>query len=237
MRPMRGKMHSRKTLANTKHPLIYNLIRNGLVVAELTLMACILRDSYLEISEQKFMAKELIMMTLLRSSVILIAIFVGGHALANDATKVKMLNAKGQEVGEATFTETPNGILLRLTLSPNHPGIAPGTHALHIHQTGKCEPPFKSAGDHFNPLGKTHGFLSESGPHAGDFPNIHVPDKGALTVEFEVPQLSLKQGKNTLRDSDGSALVIHAKRDDYKSDPASEAGDRIACGVIAKSSN
>jgi Cu-Zn family superoxide dismutase len=160
------------------------------------------------------------MITLLIRSVMLIAFLVGwsGQALANDvgSTNVTMVNSKGQGVGEATFTETPNGILVRLTLSQNHPGIAPGTHALHIHQTGKCEPPFKSAGEHFNPLGKTHGFLS---------------------VEFEVPQLSLKQGKNTLRDSDGSALVIHAKRDDYKSDPAGEAGDRIACGVIEKSSH
>ena len=181
------------------------------------------------------------MMTLLRSAGILIAILVGwgGHSLANDASpaKVKMVNAKGQEVGEATLIDTPNGVLVRLTLLSNRPGIAPGTHAFHIHETGKCEPPFKSAGEHFNPLGKTHGFLSESGPHAGDFPNIHVPDKGALTVEFEVPQISLKQGTKTLRDSDGSALVIHARGDDYKSDPAGEAGDRIACGVIEKSSN
>jgi Cu-Zn family superoxide dismutase len=179
------------------------------------------------------------MMTLLRSSAILIAILVGwgGYALANDATKVKMLNAKGQEVGEAILSETPNGVLVSLTLLSNRPGIAPGTHAFHIHETGKCEPPFKSAGEHFNPSGKTHGFLSEHGTHAGDFANIHVPDKGAFAVEFVAPQLSLKQGKNTLRDSDGSALVIHAKGDDYKSDPSGEAGDRIACGVIEKSSN
>jgi superoxide dismutase, Cu-Zn family len=179
------------------------------------------------------------MMTLLRSSAILIAILVGwgGYALANDATKVKMLNAKGQEVGEAILSETPNGVLVSLTLLSNRPGIAPGTHAFHIHETGKCEPPFKSAGEHFNPSGKTHGFLSEHGAHPGDFANIHVPDKGAFAVEFVAPQLSLKRGKNTLRDSDGSALVIHAKGDDYKSDPSGEAGDRIACGVIEKSSN
>jgi superoxide dismutase, Cu-Zn family len=180
-------------------------------------------------------------MTLLKSAVILIAILVGwgGYALANDAssTNVKMVNAKGQEIGEATLTETPEGVLVRLTLLPNHPGITSGTHALHIHEAGKCEPPFKSAGEHFNPLSKSHGLLSDSGPHAGDFPNIHVPDRGGLTVEFVAPAVSLKQGKSTLRDSNGSALVIHAKADDYKSDPAGEAGDRIACGVIEKSSN
>ena len=177
-------------------------------------------------------------MTVLRSAVILIAILIGWNdpGRANDisSANVKMVNTSGQQIGEATLTETSSGVLIRLTLLPNHPGIAPGTHAFHIHQTGKCEPPFKSAGEHFNPLGKTHGLLSESGSHAGDFPNIHVPDKEALTVEFVAPEVSLKQGKNTLRDSDGSALVIHARGDDYKSDPAGEAGDRIACGVIEK---
>jgi superoxide dismutase, Cu-Zn family len=93
---------------------------------------------------EKIYREELTMMTPLRSSVLLIAILVGwsGHALANDAPKVKMLNAKGQEVGEATLSETANGVLVSLTLLFNRPGIAAGTHAFHIHETGKCEPPF-----------------------------------------------------------------------------------------------
>jgi superoxide dismutase, Cu-Zn family len=180
-------------------------------------------------------------MTFLRSAVILIVLLIGWSepALTDgiSSATVKMVNANGEHVGGATLTDTSNGVLIRLTLLPNRQGIAPGTHAFHIHEIGKCEPPFKSAGDHFNPLGKTHGLLNQSGAHAGDFSNIHVPDKGTLTVEFIAPQLFLKQGKNILRDSDGSALVIHAKGDDYRSDPAGEAGDRIACGVIEKSSN
>lgn len=161
-----------------------------------------------------------------------------GRGLASeaDSIKVKMTNADRQEVGEVTLTQTPHGVLIRIDLPQKTARIPAGTHAFHVHQVGKCEPPFTSAGPHFNPQGKKHGFLDSGGGHAGDLPNIHVPENGALTVEFIAPQLSLKQGKNNLLDSDGSALVIHARQDDYKTDPAGEAGDRIACGVIARSS-
>jgi superoxide dismutase, Cu-Zn family len=161
-----------------------------------------------------------------------------GHGLANDtdSTNVKMINTSGQQVGEATLTETPNGLLIRLALPSNPPGVSPGAHAFHIHEVGKCEPPFKSAGGHFNPLGKKHGYLNKGAGHAGDLPNIHVPEKSPMTMEFMAPELSLTRGKAALMDADGSALVIHAGEDDYRSDPAGEAGDRIACGVVEKRS-
>jgi Cu-Zn family superoxide dismutase len=161
-----------------------------------------------------------------------------GIGLANDAvsTSVKITNTNGQQVGEATLTETPNGVLIRLVLPPNPPGVSSGTHALHVHEVGKCEPPFKSAGGHFNPLGKKHGYLNQGAGHAGDLPNIHVPEKSAMTMEFMAPQLSLTRGKNALLDADGSTLIIHAGRDDYRSDPAGESGDRIACGIVEKGS-
>jgi superoxide dismutase, Cu-Zn family len=175
-----------------------------------------------------------------KMSAIVLTLLLGcaGRGLASDADsiKVKMTNADRQEVGEVTLTQTPQGVLIRIDLPQKTARIPAGTHAFHVHQVGKCEPPFTSAGAHFNPEGKKHGFLDSSGGHAGDLPNIHVPEKGALTVEFIAPQLSLKQGKNNLFDSDGSALVIHARQDDYKTDPAGEAGDRIACGVIERSS-
>jgi superoxide dismutase, Cu-Zn family len=157
-----------------------------------------------------------------------------GLAADAESFKVKMINADRQEVGEVTLTQLPHGVLIRLNMPQKASRIPAGTHAFHVHQIGKCEPPFTSAGAHFNPLGKKHGFLDSNGGHAGDLPNIHVSENGALTVEFMAPQLSLKQGKNNLLDSDGSALVIHARQDDYKSDPAGEAGDRIACGVIER---
>jgi Cu-Zn family superoxide dismutase len=146
-----------------------------------------------------------------------------------------MVNSNRQEIGEAAMSETPNGVLIQLNLRQKPEGISPGTHAIHIHNVGKCEPPFKSAGDHFNPTNKKHGFLGKEGKHLGDLPNIHVPENAPLTVEFLVPQLSLGGDKTTVFDSDGSALVIHQGADDYKTDPAGNAGDRIACGVIERS--
>jgi Cu-Zn family superoxide dismutase len=76
--------------------------------------------------------------------------------------------------------------------------------------------------------------MSPEGPHAGDLPNIHVPADGKLEVEFLNPVVTLSQ-ESALLDADGSSIVIHAGPDDYKTDPAGNSGDRIACGVIAKS--
>jgi Cu-Zn family superoxide dismutase len=156
-------------------------------------------------------------------------------ALAQEAMKVSIINTERKEVGEASITDGPNGVIIALSLHENPAGIPAGAHGLHIHAVGECEPPFKSAGDHFAPRGHGHGFLSVKGRHAGDLPNIHVPKSGELMVEFFVPDVRLKSGKNALQDRDGSALVIHAQKDDYRSDPSGNAGDRLACGVIKPS--
>jgi Cu-Zn family superoxide dismutase len=67
-------------------------------------------------------------------------------------------------------------------------------------------------------------------------PNLHIPQSGELVVEILNPAITLVKGKpNSVFDADGSSIVIHAKADDYKSDPAGNAGDRIACGVITES--
>ena len=117
-------------------------------------------------------------------------------------------------------------ILLDLTAAPS------GTHAFHIHETGKCEPPeFKSAGGHFNPDETKHGILNPEGPHAGDMPNIHIPADGKLTIEVLNTLVSV-DGDNGVLDDDGSALMIHAGPDDYKTDPSGNSGDRIACAVL-----
>jgi len=140
-------------------------------------------------------------------------------------------DASGKDVGTAIFTATPSGALLDLKLD----GVPPGVHALHIHAVGKCAPPdFKSAGPHFNPDQTKHGIMSPEGPHAGDLPNIHVPADGKLEVEFLDPVVTLSQ-ESALLDADGSSIVIHAGPDDYKTDPAGNSGDRIACGVITAS--
>jgi Cu-Zn family superoxide dismutase len=109
-----------------------------------------------------------------------------------------------------------------------------GVHAFHIHETGKCEPPFTTAGGHFNPAKKQHGLENPMGMHAGDLPNVDVPSSGTLAFDAVAQNVTLKPGANSPLDADGAALVIHDKADDYKSDPAGNAGDRVICGVITK---
>jgi len=136
---------------------------------------------------------------------------------------------KGQKVGAASLKEEPNGVLITVDIM----SLPPGEHAFHIHETGVCEPPFKSAGGHFNPPHKQHGFENPNGMHAGDLPNIYVPENGKLKFDAFASGVTLQKDKaNSLFDKDGSALVVHAGADDYKTDPAGNAGDRIACGVI-----
>ena len=146
---------------------------------------------------------------------------------AADRARAAMANANGESVGEVVLSRTPHGTLLHAKLT----GLPPGAHAFHVHTVGKCEPPFKSAGGHFNPDGVKHGILAEDGVHAGDMPNIHVPESGALEIEVLNTLLTLDA---SLFDDDGAAIVIHDGPDDYKTDPAGAAGPRIACGVIEK---
>jgi Cu-Zn family superoxide dismutase len=142
---------------------------------------------------------------------------------------VVMKNGEGKEVGSVNLTQTTQGVLINASLK----GLPPGEHAFHVHAVGKCEPPFTSAGGHFNPTGKKHGMMSPEGQHAGDMPNLHIPQSGDLTVEVLNAAITLEKGKpNSVYDSDGSAIVIHAGSDDYKTDPTGEAGGRIACGVV-----
>jgi superoxide dismutase, Cu-Zn family len=132
---------------------------------------------------------------------------------------------------ETSILQTSNGVLIRLTVK----GMPAGEHAFHVHAVGKCEPPFTTAGDHLNPGSKKHGLEAADGAHAGDMPNLHIPSSGDLNVEVVNTMITLAKGQpNSVFDADGSAVVIHAKADDYKSDPAGNAGDRVACGVITQ---
>jgi Cu-Zn family superoxide dismutase len=161
-------------------------------------------------------------------AVLAMGLALAAPAAAADKATAALKDAKGNEVGKAELTATPSGVLIRLDLT----AVPAGEHAFHIHAVGKCEPPdFKSAGPHYNPDETKHGLMNAEGPHAGDMPNLHVPSDGKLQVEVLNPMVSLND-KASLLDQDGSALVIHAGADDYVSDPAGNAGDRIACGVV-----
>jgi Cu-Zn family superoxide dismutase len=143
-----------------------------------------------------------------------------------------LVDAQGRSVGQAHLQQAPHGTLLKLDLK----NITPGVHGLHIHDVGRCErPPFESAGGHFNPSGRQHGFLNPQGPHAGDLPNIEVPSTLQLSVEYFLADVTIDPGPRSLIDNNGSSIVIHAGKDDYGTDPAGESGDRLACGPIVRS--
>ena len=151
------------------------------------------------------------------------------QAQAQDAV-AELVDGKTNPVGTAQLNQLGQGVQIVVAVS----GLPAGKHALHIHETGECEPPFESAGGHFNPTGAEHGWDNPQGPHAGDLPNIYVGE-GAVEIEYITDRVTLEDGDTSLFDDDGSAIVIHEGQDDYVSEPAGDAGNRLACGVIEKS--
>jgi Cu-Zn family superoxide dismutase len=150
-------------------------------------------------------------------------------AAASTMAIADLHNPGGGHVGIATITEGDDG----LTIAVNVHGMPPGPHALHIHTAGSCEKPdFKSAKGHFNPYGREHGLKNPQGPHAGDLLNIVVGPDGTGATIVVAPLVTLGPGDNSLFREGGTAIMIHQGPDDYVSDPAGDAGPRIACGVI-----
>ena len=144
---------------------------------------------------------------------------------------VKLSDSAGKSIGTAKLAPDPGGVKITLAVK----GLPPGEHAIHVHETAKCDKPdFKSAGGHFNPEHKKHGTESPEGPHAGDMPNFTVDAKGGSTASVIAPGVTMDDGPHSVFTGGGTALVIHEKADDMKTDPAGAAGNRIACGLIKK---
>jgi superoxide dismutase, Cu-Zn family len=167
---------------------------------------------------------------LLVAAIGLCALAAAPQAQAQDAT-AELVDTKTTPVGTAQLNQLEQGVQILLAIS----GLPAGEHALHIHETGECEPPFESAGDHFNPTDAEHGWDSADGPHPGDLPNIYIGE-GELQVELLTDKVTLEDGETSLFDDDGSAIVIHQGLDDHHSQPSGDSGDRVACGVIKQAS-
>ncbi len=159
--------------------------------------------------------------TLIATGAALIGMTVSGCAGTPFAPSaaIPLVASDGAVIGSVTIGRDGSATIAATRLSP-------GDHGLHLHEKGRCEGPgFTSAGGHWNPAAHQHGRDNPAGAHAGDLPNLFVDTsgRGALRVTFQ-------RGSN---DADGSALVVHAKPDDYKTDPSGASGDRIACAVLS----
>lgn len=156
---------------------------------------------------------------------------LGSAATAQDAAtaSASFVNTEGQANGNAELTGmAAGGVLIKLEVTglPANQWVA-----FHVHETGSCdhESNHESAGGHFDPGSKEHGYKSANGPHAGDMPNQYVGSDGTLRAEVFNHMISLGDGETGIK---GRALMVHAKGDDYESQPSGDAGDRLACAVI-----
>ena len=137
-----------------------------------------------------------------------------------------LVGPEGTSLGSVRAWETAGGVTFRL----EGRGLPLGLHGIHVHAVGRCEgPKFESAGGHWNPTGRQHGFNNPAGYHRGDLHNVTVTSTGVLTETVTLAGARLAD----LADADGSAMILHATRDDYQTDPSGNSGARIACAVLA----
>ena len=185
-------------------------------------------------------------------AMIALALLSGSPAAQSPVTaQATFSDLQGKPTGRATLTQMVHGVRIKVELTD----LPSGWHGFHFHETASCEPPFASAGGHFNPDGEGHGFDSE-GLHAGDLPNIFVSQAGEATLELVTQRVALiddqptevgllnrtigavqdvagRRAHNVLS-GNGTALIVHAVADDHRSQPAGNAGDRLACGVVTR---
>lgn len=145
------------------------------------------------------------------------------HAVAN------LASASGSLVsGRLQLASTATGV----RISGDIGGLQPNAqHGFHIHEKGDCSAVDGSAaGGHFNPEKKPHGRVGAGPHHAGDSDNITADAQGVAHLNVVLSGISL--GSGAANDVANRALIVHAVADDYTSQPAGNAGARVACGVI-----
>ncbi|MEO9601215.1 superoxide dismutase family protein [Parasphingorhabdus sp.] len=171
------------------------------------------------------------------SGVFLLSLVVAGCSqetespgeVSGNVARAALIGADETQHGEVIVAQGDAGLLVNI----NAKGLTPGAHGVHIHEFGKCDgPDFKSAGGHWNPAGKQHGFDNPQGAHAGDFFNLDIGADGTGALEATVSGAMLSGAESALLDADGAAFVVHAGPDDLKTDPSGESGGRVACGIF-----
>ena len=163
----------------------------------------------------------------MRELVCLLPLLMAGCVTAEPkgGAPMTLINSSGQPIGTVRAWQTPGGVSFRINAS----GLPHGVHGIHVHPSGRCDPPdFASAGTHWNPAGRQHGLNNPQGPHAGDMPNVTVAANGVLQETVVLPRANLAE----LLDADGAAILIHANADDYMSQPSGNSGAKIACAVL-----
>lgn len=140
----------------------------------------------------------------------------------------EILGKDGKKIGDVTLTKAPKGVLIDIMVSPG--SLTAGKHGLHFHENADCSDTgeYKKSGSHAGHAEGKHGLLNPNGPEPGDLPNlIALPDGSAQTGLFT--QLITM---DELKADNGSALIIHADKDDHISQPIGKAGARVACASI-----
>lgn len=164
---------------------------------------------------------------------VVLAALCAAPAVAADRASAQFIDRQGKNIGTATLTEGPTGVLIHVAVS----GLPAGPKGIHIHSAGTCEDAdkgFVASKGHLNPTGRKHGLLNPEGPDAGDLPVLFVHADGSAQAELLTPLASLKGAgeRAAILDADGAALVIHEGRDDHATQPIGGAGARIACAVV-----
>jgi superoxide dismutase, Cu-Zn family len=161
------------------------------------------------------------------------ALLLSTQAWAGAAATAKMIDLSGKEIGRANFKAATHGVLIELEVH----GLSPGAHAVMLHSTASCDPAkqFASAGSglSFDPA-RQHGYFAKGGARSGDLPNQFAAADGTLHASFFTTGFSLGNGKKSIFDRDGASIIVHAKADDYVSQPDGRAGARVACGTIMR---